>query len=68
LPAPGATKSNRRAKERIFSFRNAHRRRNPKGHRPEPWRLYNGRKRRDEMIWLISPLSPRKSGFGWLIR
>ena len=39
-----------RAKERVFSFRNAHHRWDPKRQRPEPWQLYNGRKRRGESI------------------
>jgi sulfate adenylyltransferase subunit 2 len=34
-----------RAKERIFSFRNAHHRWDPKRQRPEPWRLFNAHKR-----------------------
>ncbi|TMJ11512.1 MAG: sulfate adenylyltransferase subunit CysD [Alphaproteobacteria bacterium] len=33
-----------RAKERIFSFRSAHHRWDPKNQRPELWRLYNARK------------------------
>src|SRR6202007_3192617 len=37
-----------RAKERVFSLRNAHHRWDPKRQRPEPWQLYNGRKRRGE--------------------
>jgi sulfate adenylyltransferase subunit 2 len=45
-----------RAKERVFSFRNAHHRWDPKRQRPEPWRLYNGRKRRDESM-RVFPLS-----------
>jgi sulfate adenylyltransferase subunit 2 len=45
-----------RAKERVFSLRNAHHRWNPKRQRPEPWRLYNGRKRRGESI-RVFPLS-----------
>ena len=45
-----------RAKERIFSFRNAHHRWDPKRQRPEPWQLYNGRKRRGESI-RVFPLS-----------
>jgi sulfate adenylyltransferase subunit 2 len=45
-----------RAKERIFSFRNAHHHWDPKRQRPEPWRLYNGRKRRGESI-RVFPLS-----------
>jgi sulfate adenylyltransferase subunit 2 len=39
-----------RAKERIFSFRSAQHRWDPKNQRPELWRLYNARKRRDESI------------------
>jgi sulfate adenylyltransferase subunit 2 len=45
-----------RAKERVFSLRNAHHRWNPKRQRPEPWRLYNGRKRRGESL-RVFPLS-----------
>jgi sulfate adenylyltransferase subunit 2 len=45
-----------RAKERVFSFRNAHHRWDPKRQRPEPWRLYNGRKRRGESM-RVFPLS-----------
>jgi sulfate adenylyltransferase subunit 2 len=45
-----------RAKERVFSFRNAQHRWDPKRQRPEPWRLYNGRKRKGESI-RIFPLS-----------
>ena len=45
-----------RAKERVFSLRNAHHRWDPKRQRPEPWRLYNGRKRRGESI-RVFPLS-----------
>jgi sulfate adenylyltransferase subunit 2 len=45
-----------RAKERIFSFRNAHHRWDPKRQRPEPWQLFNGRKRRGESI-RVFPLS-----------
>ena len=45
-----------RAKERIFSFRNAQHRWDPKRQRPEPWRLYNGRKRKGESI-RVFPLS-----------
>jgi sulfate adenylyltransferase subunit 2 len=45
-----------RAKERVFSFRNAHHRWDPKRQRPEPWRLYNARKRKGESI-RIFPLS-----------
>jgi len=45
-----------RAKERVFSLRNAHHRWDPKRQRPEPWQLYNGRKRRDESL-RVFPLS-----------
>jgi sulfate adenylyltransferase subunit 2 len=45
-----------RAKERIFSFRNAQHRWDPKRQRPEPWRLYNGRTRKGESI-RVFPLS-----------
>ena len=39
-----------RAKERIFSFRSASHRWDPKNQRPELWRLYNARKARGESI------------------
>jgi sulfate adenylyltransferase subunit 2 len=39
-----------RAKERVFSLRNAQHRWDPKRQRAEPWRLYNGRKRRGESL------------------
>jgi sulfate adenylyltransferase subunit 2 len=45
-----------RAKERVFSFRNGHHHWDPKRQRPEPWRLYNGLKRKGESI-RIFPLS-----------
>jgi sulfate adenylyltransferase subunit 2 len=45
-----------RAKERVFSFRNAEHRWDPKRQRAEPWRLYNGRKRGRESI-RVFPLS-----------
>jgi sulfate adenylyltransferase subunit 2 len=45
-----------RAKERIFSFRNAQHRWDPKSQRPEPWRLYNPMKRKGESI-RVFPLS-----------
>jgi sulfate adenylyltransferase subunit 2 len=45
-----------RAKERVFSLRNAQHRWDPKRQRPEPWRLYNGRKRKGESI-RVFPLS-----------
>lgn len=45
-----------RAKERIFSFRNAEQGWDPKDQRPELWRLYNMRKRPDESI-RVFPIS-----------
>ncbi len=45
-----------RAKERIFSFRTAQHRWDPKNQRPELWRLYNARHRRGESI-RVFPLS-----------
>ncbi|HUF87466.1 MAG TPA: sulfate adenylyltransferase subunit CysD [Thermohalobaculum sp.] len=39
-----------RAKERIFSFRNARHHWDPKNQRPELWRLYNTRKAKGESI------------------
>jgi sulfate adenylyltransferase subunit 2 len=45
-----------RAKERVFSLRNAHHLWDAKRQRPEPWRLYNGRKRPGESI-RVFPLS-----------
>nr|WP_255407774.1 MULTISPECIES: sulfate adenylyltransferase subunit CysD [unclassified Achromobacter] len=45
-----------RAKERIFSFRSAGHRWDPKNQRPELWRLYNGRKRPGETL-RVFPLS-----------
>ncbi|MET0382177.1 MAG: sulfate adenylyltransferase subunit CysD [Burkholderiaceae bacterium] len=45
-----------RAKERIFSFRSAQHRWDPKDQRPELWRLYNGRKRKGESI-RVFPIS-----------
>ena len=39
-----------RAKERIFSFRSAQHRWDPKAQRPELWRLYNAMKRRGESV------------------
>ena len=54
--AHAATRRQSRAKERVFSLRNAHHRWDPKRQRPEPWRLYNGRKRRGESL-RVFPLS-----------
>jgi sulfate adenylyltransferase subunit 2 len=45
-----------RAKERIFSFRSANHRWDPKNQRPELWHLYNARKSRGESI-RVFPLS-----------
>jgi sulfate adenylyltransferase subunit 2 len=45
-----------RAKERVFSFRTAQHGWDPKRQRPEPWRIYNGRKRNGESI-RVFPLS-----------
>jgi len=45
-----------RAKERVFSFRSAHHRWDPKNQRPELWSVYNARKRRGESI-RVFPLS-----------
>lgn len=45
-----------RAKERIFSFRTANQRWDPKNQRPELWHLYNARKAKGESI-RVFPLS-----------
>ncbi|MEN9417839.1 MAG: hypothetical protein RI988_1459 [Pseudomonadota bacterium] len=45
-----------RAKERIFSFRTAQHRWDPKNQRPELWRLYNARKNKGESI-RVFPIS-----------
>jgi sulfate adenylyltransferase subunit 2 len=45
-----------RAKERIFSFRNAAHQWDPKHQRPELWSLYNGRKRPGESL-RVFPIS-----------
>ncbi|MFJ4452823.1 sulfate adenylyltransferase subunit CysD [Pseudomonas sp. NPDC089392] len=45
-----------RAKERVFSFRSAQQRWDPKAQRPELWRLYNARKHPGESI-RVFPLS-----------
>jgi sulfate adenylyltransferase subunit 2 len=45
-----------RAKERVFSFRTAQHRWDPKNQRPELWRLYNARKHRGESM-RVFPLS-----------
>ena len=45
-----------RAKERVFSFRSAQHRWDPKSQRPELWNLYNARKHRGESI-RVFPMS-----------
>ncbi len=45
-----------RAKERVFSFRTAQHRWDPKNQRPELWNLYNARKKKGESI-RVFPLS-----------
>jgi len=45
-----------RAKERVFSFRSAQYRWDPKNQRPELWKLYNARKHKGESI-RVFPLS-----------
>jgi sulfate adenylyltransferase subunit 2 len=45
-----------RAKERIFSFRNAEHRWDPRNQRPELWKVYNARKNKGESI-RVFPLS-----------
>ena len=45
-----------RAKERVFSLRSAEHRWDPKNQRPEPWRLFNTRKRPGESF-RVFPLS-----------
>jgi sulfate adenylyltransferase subunit 2 len=45
-----------RAKERIFSFRSAQHRWDPKRQRPELWRIYNARKHKGESI-RVFPMS-----------
>jgi sulfate adenylyltransferase subunit 2 len=45
-----------RAKERVFSFRSAQHRWDPKNQRPEIWNLYNARKHKGESI-RVFPLS-----------
>jgi sulfate adenylyltransferase subunit 2 len=45
-----------RAKERIFSFRSAAQRWDPKAQRPELWKLYNARKHKGESI-RVFPIS-----------
>jgi len=45
-----------RAKERVFSFRSANHRWDPKNQRPELWRLYNTRKAKGESV-RVFPIS-----------
>jgi sulfate adenylyltransferase subunit 2 len=45
-----------RAKERVFSFRTAQHRWDPKNQRPELWKLYNAKKKKGESI-RVFPLS-----------
>lgn len=45
-----------RAKERVFSFRDENHAWDPKNQRPEPWGLYNARKKKGESI-RVFPLS-----------
>jgi len=45
-----------RAKERVFSFRSANHRWDPRNQRPELWRLYNARKAKGESL-RVFPLS-----------
>lgn len=45
-----------RAKERIFSFRNEHHRWDPRNQRPEPWNLFNTKKKKGESF-RVFPLS-----------
>ena len=45
-----------RAKERIFSFRNENHAWNPKNQRPEMWKLYNSRIKKDQEV-RVFPLS-----------
>jgi len=45
-----------RAKERVFSFRSAQHRWDPKNQRPELWRLYNTRKHKGESV-RVFPMS-----------
>ena len=62
LPKRAAAKS--RAKERVFSLRSAEHRWEPKNQRPEPWRLYNTRKRAGESF-RVFPLSNWTEGDVW---
>ena len=51
-----ARRGKSRAKERVFSLRSPEHRWDPKNQRPEPWRLYNTRKRPGESF-RVFPLS-----------
>ena len=53
-----------RAKERVFSHRNASHQWNPKAQRPEPWNLYNTRLGTGESL-RVSPLSNWTEGDVW---
>src|SRR3546814_5483314 len=52
----GRDEEKSRAKERIFSFRNAQHRWDPKNQRPELWNLYNTRIHRGESV-RVFPIS-----------
>jgi len=52
----GPDEEKSRAKERVFSFRTAQHRWDPKSQRPELWKLYNARKHKGESI-RVFPLS-----------
>src|SRR3546814_10719350 len=54
----GRDEEKSRAKERIFSFRNAQHRWDPKNQRPELWNLYNTRIHRGESV-RVFPISNR---------
>src|SRR3546814_7297266 len=47
-----------RAKERVFSFRSANHRWDPKNQRPELWKLYNAKKAKGESM-RVFPISNR---------
>jgi sulfate adenylyltransferase subunit 2 len=54
-----------RAKERVFSLRSVSHGWDPKRQRPEPWRLYNGQKRKGESM-RVFPLSNWTERDVWL--
>ena len=56
LAGRGATRRRARAKERVYSFRDAAGQWDPKNQRPELWSLYNSRLRKGESI-RVFPLS-----------